>query len=60
MAFSGAAGWLQCSTPALFSTCGIRQLLESERRADVEQGRVWTIAELEDMTLDELMTALPR
>ena len=30
-----------------------RQLLESERRADVEQGKVWTIAELEDMTLDE-------
>ena len=30
-----------------------RQLLEAERQADVAQGKVWTIAELEDMTLDE-------
>ena len=30
-----------------------RQLLESERDADVEGGKVWTIAELEEMTLDE-------
>ena len=30
-----------------------RQLLEAEREADVSQGKVWTIAELEEMTLDE-------
>lgn len=30
-----------------------RQLLEAERKVDVENGKVWTIAELEDMTLDE-------
>jgi len=30
-----------------------RQLLEAERKADIEQGKVWTIAELEEMTLDE-------
>ena len=30
-----------------------RQLLESERAADVETGKVWTIEELEAMTLDE-------
>jgi hypothetical protein len=30
-----------------------RELLESERKADVESGKVWTIEELENMSLDE-------
>ncbi len=32
-----------------------RALLEAERETDVEQGKVWTIAELEDMTDDEAL-----